>query len=105
MNTLNFNHFDCLIISQVWSVGVIFYQCLYGRKPFGHNLSQSSILEENTILKATDVEFPPKPLVSPEAKNFIRRCLTYKKDNRMDVITLANDEYLKPKTKGQSDKL
>ncbi|KAH8041203.1 hypothetical protein HPB51_013863 [Rhipicephalus microplus] len=53
---------------DVWSVGVIFYQCLYGKKPFGHNQSQATILEENTILKATDVEFPAKPAVSNEAK-------------------------------------
>uniref|UniRef100_A0A3B3QHV1 non-specific serine/threonine protein kinase n=1 Tax=Paramormyrops kingsleyae TaxID=1676925 RepID=A0A3B3QHV1_9TELE len=53
---------------DVWSVGVIFYQSLYGRKPFGHNQSQQDILQENTILKATEVQFPPKPVVSPEAK-------------------------------------
>ena len=28
---------------DVWSVGVIFYQCLYGKKPFGHNQSQEFI--------------------------------------------------------------
>lgn len=82
---------------DVWSVGVIFYQCLYGRKvtamrywyktkircrfgcfehffsppvfqPFGHNLSQQDILQENTILKATEVHFPPKPTVTTDAK-------------------------------------
>uniref|UniRef100_A0A673H2E6 non-specific serine/threonine protein kinase n=1 Tax=Sinocyclocheilus rhinocerous TaxID=307959 RepID=A0A673H2E6_9TELE len=53
---------------DVWSVGVIFYQCLYGKKPFGHNQSQQDILQENTILKATEVQFPSKPGVSPEAK-------------------------------------
>ena len=37
-------------------------------QPFGHNLSQAAILEENTILKATEVEFPSKPPVSGEAK-------------------------------------
>ena len=37
-------------------------------QPFGHNLSQAAILEENTILKATEVDFPVKPPVSPEAK-------------------------------------
>ncbi|KAJ6224730.1 hypothetical protein RDWZM_003275 [Blomia tropicalis] len=84
---------------DVWSVGVIFYQCLYGKKPFGHNQSQATILEENTILKATEVEFASKPPVSHEAKQFIRRCLQYKKENRLDVISLSNDEYLKPKTK------
>jgi len=81
---------------DVWSVGVIFYQCLYGKKPFGHNLSQAAILEENTILKATEVEFASKPPVTQEAKNFIRRCLQYKKEHRPDVMMLATDDYLKP---------
>ncbi|XP_077977974.1 serine/threonine-protein kinase tousled-like 2 [Glandiceps talaboti] len=81
---------------DVWSVGIIFYQCLYGKKPFGNNLSQASILEQNTILKATEVDFPPKPVVSAEAKQFIRRCLVYQKDSRADVLTLAKDGYLQP---------
>ncbi|XP_035828042.1 serine/threonine-protein kinase tousled-like 2 isoform X2 [Aplysia californica] len=81
---------------DVWSVGVIFYQCLYGKKPFGHNLSQAAILEENTILKATEVDFASKPPVTQEAKNFIRRCLQYKKELRPDVMQLAADDYLKP---------
>lgn len=82
---------------DVWSVGVIFYQCLYGKKPFGHNLSQASILEQNTILNATEVQFSPKPVVSTEAKDFIRKCLVYRKEDRVDVLTLASDPYLQPK--------
>ncbi|XP_071552356.1 serine/threonine-protein kinase tousled-like 1 isoform X3 [Panulirus ornatus] len=81
---------------DVWSVGVIFYQCLYGKKPFGHNQSQATILEENTILKATDVQFPPKPVVSNEAKQFIRCCLAYRKEDRNDVLTLSSNTYLSP---------
>jgi len=37
-------------------------------QPFGHNQSQATILEENTILKATEVQFANKPTVSTEAK-------------------------------------
>ena len=37
-------------------------------QPFGNNLSQAAILEENTILKATEVQFPNKPQISQEAK-------------------------------------
>lgn len=37
-------------------------------KPFGHNQTQAAILENNTILKAKDVDFPAKPAVSIEAK-------------------------------------
>ena len=61
---------------DVWSVGVIFYQCLYGKKPFGHNQSQATILEENTILKATEVQFANKPTVSNEAKVNILKLYT-----------------------------
>merc|ERR1719495_703399 len=81
---------------DVWSIGVIFYQCIYGKKPFGHNQSQATILEENIILKATDVQFPNKPAVSAEAKNFIRKCLCYRKDERMDVRLMFEEIYLSP---------
>uniref|UniRef100_A0A3Q1EK20 non-specific serine/threonine protein kinase n=1 Tax=Acanthochromis polyacanthus TaxID=80966 RepID=A0A3Q1EK20_9TELE len=93
---------------DVWSVGVIFYQSLYGRKPFGHNQSQQDILQENTILKATEVQFPPKPVVTTEAKAFIRRCLAYHKEDRVDVLQLASDPFLMPhirKTLGNSTPL
>uniref|UniRef100_A0A8C2KRF8 non-specific serine/threonine protein kinase n=1 Tax=Cyprinus carpio TaxID=7962 RepID=A0A8C2KRF8_CYPCA len=81
---------------DVWSVGVIFFQCLYGRKPFGHNQSQQDIQQENTILKATEVQFPSKPVASNEAKAFIRRCLAYRKEDRFDVHQLGRDSYLLP---------
>lgn len=41
---------------------------LFPFQPFGHNQSQQDILQENTILKATDVQFPVKPVASNEAK-------------------------------------
>uniref|UniRef100_A0A8C5FHK6 Tousled like kinase 1 n=1 Tax=Gadus morhua TaxID=8049 RepID=A0A8C5FHK6_GADMO len=81
---------------DVWSVGIIFFQCLYGRKPFGHNQSQQDILQENTILKATDLQFPVKPVSSNEAKAFIKRCLAYRKEDRFDVHQLGGDSYLLP---------
>ncbi len=77
----------------------IFYQCLYGRKPYGHNLSQAAILENQTILNAKEVQFPNRPQVSNEAKLFIRRCLTYQARDRPDVLQLSEDEYLKSNPK------
>nr|XP_015818595.2 serine/threonine-protein kinase tousled-like 2 isoform X1 [Nothobranchius furzeri] len=81
---------------DVWSVGVIFYQSLYGHKPFGHNQSQQDILQENAAPKSTEVQFPPKPVVTTEAKAFIRRCLAYNEEDRMDVLQLASDPFLMP---------
>ncbi|BBN05720.1 tousled-like kinase [Marchantia polymorpha subsp. ruderalis] len=79
---------------DVWSAGVLFYQMLFGRRPFGHDQTQERILREDTIVKAHKVEFPPKPAVTSEAKDFIRRCLTYNQAERPDVLTAAQDPYL-----------
>ncbi|KAG6557270.1 hypothetical protein Mapa_001197 [Marchantia paleacea] len=79
---------------DVWSAGVLFYQMLFGRRPFGHDQTQERILREDTIVKAHKVEFPPKPAVTSEAKDFIRRCLTYNQTERPDVLTAAQDPYL-----------
>lgn len=53
-------------------------------------------MENRTILQAREVVFDPKPPVSDAAKNFIRRCMTFKKDLRPDVFQIAKDPYLKP---------
>ncbi|CAH8510746.1 unnamed protein product [Schistosoma turkestanicum] len=67
------------------------------RIPFGHNMSQADILHENTILHARSIVFPSTTKVSDGAKEFIRKCCTYRKDLRPDVFQLSNDDYLKPK--------
>lgn len=87
---------------DVWSAGVVFYQMLYGVKPFGQDQSQQTILAENTIVNAHYVNFPPKPAVSNEAKDFIRRCLEYRKELRPDVLTISESPYLKPPRKSSS---
>ncbi|XP_050904051.1 serine/threonine-protein kinase TOUSLED isoform X2 [Lathyrus oleraceus] len=79
---------------DVWSAGVLFYQMLFGKRPFGHDQTQEKILREDTIINARKVEFPSKPTVSNEAKDFIRRCLTYNQNERPDVLTIAQDPYL-----------
>ena len=47
---------------------VIFYQMLFGMRPFGEGQSQEKVLHENTMLRATHVDFPAKPVVSNDAK-------------------------------------
>ena len=57
----------------MWSVGVILYQMLYGRRPFGEGVSQETLLRDSVMLNANTVSFPSKPAVSAEGKDFINR--------------------------------
>eukprot|EP00268_Persea_americana_P045744 TRINITY_DN4683_c0_g1_i3.p1 TRINITY_DN4683_c0_g1~~TRINITY_DN4683_c0_g1_i3.p1 ORF type:complete len:410 (+),score=84.75 TRINITY_DN4683_c0_g1_i3:1173-2402(+) len=79
---------------DVWSAGILLYQMCFGKRPFGHDQTQERILREDTIIKARKVEFPSRPAVSNEAKDLIRRCLTYNQADRPDVLTIAQDPYL-----------
>jgi len=36
---------------DVWSCGIIFYEMLYGKRPFGDDMSQERILKEGLMLK------------------------------------------------------
>lgn len=71
----------CIIVRKL-SPNVSYSRTLCKRmvsflQPFGHNQSQATILEENTILKATEVQFANKPTVSNEAKVACRRRLSF----------------------------
>lgn len=83
---------------DVWSVGVIFYQMLYGSRPFGEGRTQEVVWTENLIFNATQVEFPtdPKaPKVSEEAKDLIRVCLTRDQRHRPDIMGVCQHPYIR----------
>ena len=82
---------------DVWAIGVMFYQMLYGKRPFGEGLSQERILTNNTILNARNVEFPKNSKemkVTDSAKEFIQRCLTHSQLYRPDIPGICMDSYL-----------
>lgn len=80
---------------DIWSVGVIFYELLFGVKPFGHDKSQMAIVRDQTILNARQVQFPSKPSISDACKDFIRRCLAYHHQDRYDVYESYYSPYLR----------
>lgn len=91
---------------DVWAAGVMLYQILFGRRPFGEGRSQEAVLREGVISRdARDLRFPSKPAVSAEAKDFIRACLAYRPEERLDVEEAAAHPYLalrRPERRGGS---
>jgi len=91
---------ECFIRSQnppmigtgvdMWSGGCILYEMLYGRRPFGHNMSQEKIMREGTLLRAQEVQFPVTPKVSEEAKDLILKCLSRNHKDRPDPLTILD---------------
>ena len=80
---------------DVWAAGVMLYQMLFGRRPFGEGRSQEAVLREGLISRdARELRFPTKPAVSAEAKDFIRACLAYRPEERLDVEEAAAHPYL-----------
>ena len=54
-------------------MGVIAFQMLTGRRPFGEGASQEAVLREGLVLNARSVVFPAKPPLTLEARDFITR--------------------------------
>lgn len=80
---------------DIWSAGVIFYQMLFGRRPFAEGESQRKIWQEKLIIQsARTLTFPDTPKVSEEAKEVIRSCLAFNESERCDVFQLSQDPYL-----------
>merc|ERR1712154_216197 len=76
---------------DIWSGGVIFFQMLFGKRPFGHNMSQDTILNNKTILNARHVSFPNHPKsVSKEAKQFIAQCCAYDPKLRLSANQIVD---------------
>ncbi|CAD8045824.1 unnamed protein product [Paramecium primaurelia] len=82
---------------DIWSIGVIFFEMLFGQKPFGQGISQEKILKEQIIVKSQSVTFPQKPIISNECKEFIRGCLAYNQVDRLDVHQASNHSYFQKK--------
>ena len=80
---------------DIWSVGVILYEMFFRKKPFGQNYTQDKLLKDRVMQNAKVVDFPNKPNISEECKDFIRKCLAYHPEDRYDVFQALESPFIK----------
>eukprot|EP01063_Lacrimia_lanifica_P011817 TRINITY_DN18503_c0_g1_i1.p1 TRINITY_DN18503_c0_g1~~TRINITY_DN18503_c0_g1_i1.p1 ORF type:complete len:558 (+),score=219.32 TRINITY_DN18503_c0_g1_i1:66-1739(+) len=78
---------------DIWAAGCVFYQMLFKRRPFGHDVSQRDLFHQGIIINAREVTFPTKPKISDGGRNVITHCLSYDPAHRPAAADLLADPY------------
>ena len=80
---------------DIFSAGVILYQMLLGRKPFGHGQAPATLLHGGVMKRANGrlLEWPDKCGVSEVTREFVQRCLSARPEDRPSIERIFDDPF------------
>ncbi|XP_075432057.1 LOW QUALITY PROTEIN: serine/threonine-protein kinase ULK3 [Ascaphus truei] len=76
---------------DLWSVGVILYEALFGKAPFA---SKSFSELEEKIRSDRSVELPTRPRLSPECRDLLQRLLVRDPDQRISFLDFFSHPFV-----------
>ncbi|XP_063230444.1 serine/threonine-protein kinase ULK3 isoform X2 [Bacillus rossius redtenbacheri] len=82
-------HYDYRV--DLWSVGVIMYECLFGRAPYSSN-SFSELAEK--IKARAKIEIPQGSAISSDCRDLLTRLLQHQPDKRIDYEEFFDHPFL-----------
>ena len=91
--------FNNVIINQkvdIWSLGIIAFEMVFGVKPFGNNISQIQYVRDKVYNNLQSINFNHDNVkISDECKQFIKGCLEFNVDKRFSANDALLSSFLK----------
>ena len=91
--------FTNVIINQkvdIWSLGIIAFEMVFGVKPFGNNISQIQYVRDKVYNNLQSINFNHDNVkISDECKQFIKGCLEFNVDKRFSANDALLSSFLK----------
>lgn len=81
--------------TDVWSLGVMYYQMLFGRSPWNISSFSNSVVVFLKVIREQGLSFPKDVKVSQKAKNLIQEMLMYDEEDRISWEEIFQESYLK----------
>jgi serine/threonine protein kinase len=88
---------------DIFSAGVILYQMLTGKKPFGHGQSPAVLLHQSIMKRANGraLDWPAGCQVSAVAREFVSRCLAAQPADRPDISRIFDEPFFTAQIKDE----